>query len=83
MKKYSVKLEILENGDGLIKFPDEIVNQFRIKEGHKVELISTAEGILIKPLKSAPKLDIVLDRINDDNLHDEIDYGESQGNGEW
>ena len=73
--KYTEKLEILENGDGLIKFPEEFVEQFHIKEGDKVELISTDASILLKPLKNKPNLDDLLDVINDDNLHDEIDIG--------
>ena len=69
----------MENGDGLLKLPDEIVDKFQFKEGDKVELISLDGSILVRPLKNEYKLDKLLDGINDNNLQDEIDFGKTEG----
>ncbi len=76
MKKYTVKLDILENGDGVLKFPNEVVDKFQLKVGDKIELIPQKDGsIRMKPLKSKPKLDNLQEGINEENLDDEIDFG--------
>ncbi len=83
MKKHTVKLEILENGDAIVKFSDKIISEFNLKVGDRIELISHKDGIKLIPQKNKPKLDDLLDGINDDNKHDEIDFGEPKGNEEW
>lgn len=65
----------LENGDSVLKFPDEVVDKFQLKEGDKVELVSQKIGrISMKPLKGRFNLDNLLDGNNDENLHDDIDF---------
>jgi len=49
MKKYTVNLEILENGDGIVKFSEEIINEFNLKVGDRIELISYKDGIKLIP----------------------------------
>ncbi len=84
MKKYTVKLDILENGDGVLKFPNEVVDKFQLKVGDKIELIPQKDGsIRMKPLKSKPKLDNLQEGINEENLDDEIDFGRQEGAEEW
>ncbi len=68
----------MENGDGIVKFSDEIIKEFHLKVGDKIELISYKDGIMLIPLKNKPKLEDLLDGINDNNLYDEISFGKPE-----
>ncbi len=64
MKQYISKLEIQEDGSGLVKIPKEVLLKLQLKEG---------DSIYINAQKDNFSLSKLLDRINDDNLHGEID----------
>ncbi|WP_075603203.1 AbrB/MazE/SpoVT family DNA-binding domain-containing protein [Saccharicrinis aurantiacus] len=80
MKKYIVQLEILESGDGLIKLSDEVVAAFHLKAGDKLELLTQKDGVsLVVPTRGEFQLNKLLEGINEDNLHGEIDLGDPVG----
>ena len=63
-----------------IRLPASIANQVKITDGTKVNLILKKNKIEIVPLKPGKySLDDMLSNISDDNLHSEIDSGESLG----
>ncbi|MCK5853095.1 AbrB/MazE/SpoVT family DNA-binding domain-containing protein [bacterium] len=63
-----------------IRLPASIANQVKITDGTKVNLILKKNKIEIVPLKPEKySLDDMLNNISDDNLHSEIETGESLG----
>ena len=80
---YEQKMEALVTkwGNSLgIRLPASIANQVKITDGTKVNLILKKNKIEIVPLKPGKySLDDMLSNISDDNLHSEIDSGESLG----
>ncbi len=83
IKKTSVKLEILENGDSFINLTEEIIEEFQLKGNNKSEFIFQIDGaILDVPLMHKYKHDNLLRGINGDNIHDEIGFAEPCGNEE-
>ncbi len=64
MKRYISKLKIQEDGSGLVKIPKEALQKYQLKEG---------DSIYINPQKNNFSLSKLLEGINEDNLHGEID----------
>lgn len=78
--KFPVKLVSMDDGSALLPLPDEIIKEFNIKEGASFDLTKHPNGtIILKPINKNIDLDNLLDVINEENLHDEIDFGEPQG----
>jgi antitoxin MazE len=65
-----------------LRLPKALADEARIREGAKVELVRTPEGVLVKA-KRRPKpryrLSDLLAGITPDNLHPETDWGPSVG----
>lgn len=78
-----MKTAVKKWGNSLgIRIPKTISEQFELIDGSDVELIVTDEGILIqKP--QIETLNDVLNKISDSNLHEETDFGSSEGLELW
>ncbi len=78
-----MKTAVKKWGNSLgIRIPKTLSEQFELIDGSDVELIVTDEGILIqKP--QIETLNDVLNQISDSNLHEETDFGSSEGLELW
>ena len=65
-----------------IRIPNLIVREFSLKNGSVVNINDNGNEIVIKPVKKS-KLSEMLDKINDQNLHQETDWGKPVGNEIW
>ena len=65
-----------------LRLPKALADEARIREGAKVELVHTPEGVLLKA-KRKPKLRYrltdLLAGITPENIHPETDWGPSLG----
>ena len=65
-----------------IRIPNLIVKEFSLKNGSVVNINNNGNEILIKPIKKS-RLSEMLDKIDDENLHQEIDWGKPVGKEIW
>ncbi|MDA3940002.1 MAG: AbrB/MazE/SpoVT family DNA-binding domain-containing protein [Spirochaetia bacterium] len=65
-----------------IRIPMNMINGLSLRKGSIVEINEESDQLIIRP-KEKPGLDELLDAINVDNIHSEIDFGEIQGNEIW
>jgi antitoxin MazE len=65
-----------------VRLPKALADEARMREGAKVELVRTSEGVLLKA-KRMPKpryrLSDLLSGITPENVHAETDWGRSVG----
>ena len=74
---------IKEWGNSLaIRLPKSLLKELGIGKDTKVELKIENSKLLIEP-KKEQKLDDLLENINKDNLHEEIDFGKAEGKEIW
>ena len=57
-----------------IRIPNLIVREFSLKNGSVVNINDNGNEIVIKPVKKS-RLSEMLDKIDDQNLHPEVDWG--------
>jgi antitoxin MazE len=84
-KVYTLTMEakIQKWGNSLgIRIPMNMINGLSLRKGSIVEINEESDQLIIRP-KEKPGLDELLDAINVDNIHSEIDFGEIQGNEIW
>ena len=65
-----------------IRIPTNIVKDLSLKNGSLIDLEKEADKIIIRPRKMEELYDL-LNLISDENLHSEIDFGESEGDEIW
>ena len=56
-----------------IRIPNLLVREFSLKNGSVVNINDNGNEIVIKPVKKS-RLSEMLDKINDQNLHQEVDW---------
>jgi antitoxin MazE len=61
-----------------IRIPNLIVREFSLKNGSVVNINDNGNEIVIKPVKKS-RLSEMLDKIDDQNLHPEVDWGNPVG----
>lgn len=77
-----MKTVIKKWGNSLgIRLPKYITAEYSLKDGSSVEIEEKEGKIIITPHKNS--LNELLDKINDNNLHDEIHTGEPAGKEIW
>ncbi|MDE2974277.1 MAG: AbrB/MazE/SpoVT family DNA-binding domain-containing protein [Gemmatimonadota bacterium] len=64
-----------------IRIPKAIAEQWGVREGSAVELVSRGEQVVIR--KRRYDLAEMLERVSPDNLHSEADFGPPTGREEW
>jgi antitoxin MazE len=65
-----------------IRIPNLIVREFSLKNGSVVNINDNGNEIVIKPVKKS-RLSEMLDKIDDQNLHPEVDWGNPVGKEVW
>ena len=65
-----------------IRIPNLIVREFSLKNGSVVNINDNGNEIVIKPIKKS-KLSEMLDKINDKNLHPEVETTGPVGKEIW
>ena len=65
-----------------IRIPNAIARELSLKDGSFVDINDKGENIIIKPVKKN-KLSEMVSKINDQNLHKEIETGEPVGKEVW
>jgi antitoxin MazE len=65
-----------------IRIPNLIVRELSLKDGSFVDINDRGKEIIIKPIKKN-KLSDILDKINEQNIHKEIDTGKPVGKEIW
>ena len=78
-----MKATIQKWGNSLgIRIPKVIAEDLMLENGSEVELIEESNKIIIQP-QSKPKLGDLLQKISDDNLHDEVEIEGPNGKEIW
>ena len=65
-----------------IRIPSLITREFSLKDGSLVDIIDKGKEIVIKPIQKN-KLSEMLEKINEQNLHKEIETDEPVGKEIW
>ena len=65
-----------------IRIPNLFVREFSLKNGSVVNINDNGNEIVIRPVKKS-RLSEMLDNINDQNIHQEIDWGKPVGKEIW
>ena len=65
-----------------IRIPNLIVREFSLKNGSVVNINDNGNEIVIRPIRKKRLLEM-LDKINDQNLHQEVDWGKPVGKEIW
>ncbi|MEA1912179.1 MAG: AbrB/MazE/SpoVT family DNA-binding domain-containing protein [Spirochaetota bacterium] len=65
-----------------IRIPINVIRGLSLRNGSIVDIVEEPDRLIIHPKKN-PTLDDLLDAINEENLHSEIDFGKTEGNEVW
>jgi antitoxin MazE len=65
-----------------IRIPNLFVREFSLKNGSVVNINDNGNEIVIRPVKKS-RLSEMLDNINDQNIHQEVDWGKPVGKEIW
>jgi antitoxin MazE len=65
-----------------IRIPAVVIRDLSLKDGSLVDINDNGKEIIVKPIKKH-KLSEMLDKINEDNIHGEIETGVSVGKEIW
>jgi len=63
-----------------IRIPKKIAGKFEIKNGTELEVSEDGKSIILKPVNNDPTLEELMAGITKENQHEEIDWGEPEGN---
>ena len=67
-----------------LRIPKYIANQMNINNGSNVDISLEEEKIIVKPIKDKNEsLEYYLTRINENNIHNEVAFGEPSGGEVW
>lgn len=77
----SMEAKIQKWGNSLgIRIPMNIIRNLSLENGATVDIEENGDMIIIKPKQN---LDDLLSCITEDNIHNETDFGISEGNEAW
>lgn len=63
-----------------IRIPSRIAETISIKQGSEMELSIENQVLTLKVKRKNPTLEELLSKINSENRHSEVDFGEREGN---
>jgi len=80
-----VRAHVRKWGNSLaVRIPSSFAEEIGLQEDGQIEMSVSDGKVLIEPATSPTySLDQLLDRVTDDNLHPEVDWGEPVGNEVW
>jgi len=64
-----------------IRIPRLYVKEFDLRNGSPVDITEEEGKLIIKPQKET--LEKLLEKITPENIHEEINFGKTEGNEEW
>jgi antitoxin MazE len=65
-----------------IRIPNHIVRELSLKDGSFVDINDVGKEIIIKPIQKS-KLSELLSKVNEQNIHKEIETGDHVGKEIW
>ena len=68
-----------------MRISKEVASDFELSEGSAVQILSTGNGIMIKPVEKPTKytLNELVKKITPQNKHTLVDWGKPQGKEIW
>ena len=67
-----------------VRIPKPVAVELGIRRGTAVELDVSEGRIVVRPVRRrAPKLQELLAKVTDENLHSEVDFGDAKGGEAW
>ncbi len=81
-----MQVKILKWGNSLaLRIPRAFANEIKVSENSKVDLTIDKGMLKIEPIieYEAPQLNDLLEKVNEDNIHYEIDTGKPRGKEVW
>ena len=81
---FSVTTTVQKWGNSLgIRIPKRIAENLDIVNGSELELKESKDGLVLKPIRKDPTLEELMAGITKENQHEEIDWGNPEGNEVW
>jgi len=79
-----MKTSVQKWGNSLgLRIPSVYAKELHLLDGSIVDIQRKENEIIISPAKKKKSLNDLIQLINDENQHGEIDFGSSQGKEEW
>lgn len=80
-----MKAKIARWGNSLaLRIPSKLASNHHLEEGVSVEILEEEGGLKLRPLvRGQLSLEAMLAKVTKENLHDEVDTGESRGKEIW
>ena len=79
-----MRVKIQKWGNSLaLRIPKAFASQIKIQENEFVNLTLEGNKIFIEPTEKKPTLEDLVKKIDETNLHGEVDFGEPVGNEKW
>lgn len=78
----SIKIARWGNSLG-IRIPKQIAEQVKLEEGDEIEITKEGNRLILTPQKKKYTLEELLDGMNEEHLHSEVDWGEAMGREQW
>lgn len=79
-----MQLAIAKWGNSLaIRLPRHVLEEAKLTEGSPVDLIVRDGQVVVTPVRKKIKLDDLLAQMTAENVHNEVDWGEQQGDEVW
>ncbi|MBI4405687.1 MAG: AbrB/MazE/SpoVT family DNA-binding domain-containing protein [Deltaproteobacteria bacterium] len=66
-----------------LRIPKSIAGEIRLGQGSEVEISSEKDCLIVKLVKKEEDLKEILNKITEENLHEEVDFGASVGRETW
>ena len=79
-----MEIKIQKWGNSLaIRIPKSYIKDINLEQGSVIDILKEKDRIIIKPKQKKEKLHELLNNINNENIHEEIDTGDRSGNEIW
>jgi len=79
-----MEIKIQKWGNSLaIRIPKSYIKDIDLEQGSIIDIYKDKDRIILKPKQRKEKLHELLAKINNENVHEEIDSGENSGNEVW
>ena len=79
-----MNIKIAKWGNSLgIRIPKQIADDTQLTEGDEIEIAAVDNQIVITPCKPKYTLDWLLEGMDEENLHGEVDWGKPVGREPW
>ncbi|MEM8829643.1 MAG: AbrB/MazE/SpoVT family DNA-binding domain-containing protein [Cyanobacteria bacterium P01_G01_bin.19] len=66
-----------------VRIPKQLAEQVKLQDGEEIEIYCENNKLILVPKKKQYTLEDLLDGMTDENLHSEVDWGDSVGREQW